>query len=85
MEKAQYTYRTLVYSLFLFAVSGIIGIVPLSLSVIAWHLAVSGKKERIVRMRPWVIGAVIIGYVALVVAAIVLIINRQLFLGPDSH
>lgn len=77
-------YGPLTWSLILFAISGIIGFIPLVFSVTLWHLSLTGKDAQVLRLRPWLIGVVIVGFVLVLAVMVYLIINRQLFLGPNT-
>lgn len=74
----------LIGSLFLFTLSGIVGIVPLIAAVTEWHLACSKKEERgalSAKLHPWGVGMVVAGYLILCAVAVYFIINRNMFTG----
>ena len=82
MRNTQNAYVPLAWSLFLFTISGLIGLVPLVFAVILWHLSLSAGKEAIAeKIRPWVMGLVIVGYVILLALIVYIVLNRQIFLG----
>ncbi len=71
--------KTLIFSIVLFAISFIIGIIPMICSLIAFHLEQSSKEQKrtlSVRMRPLVVTILIIGYCALIFLMIYLFLHK---------